>query len=170
MTEGSTGGTITEYMERPGGGRARSFTVLGVTVLVTPGDASDDDFARKLTRQLEGGARSLLDDLEAAAQRITELERQLAAAQLECAKLNRKIPPATPVKVFGGGCVRFSPPILVSGEMVNGTLWMLGNREKGWSSWGLMFDSWDDLFRRYNVKITEHGTDEHGQWWAVEPL
>ena len=24
------------------------------------------------------------------------------------------------------------------------------------------------LFRRFNVRVTGHGTDEHGAWWSVE--
>lgn len=84
---------------------------------------------------------------------IARLRGELAAARAE-------IPPATPVRVGRGGCVRFA---------ADGRLWLLACPEKGWSAWGVPCAGWDDLFRRYNVRVTEHGTDSHGAFWRIEP-
>ena len=50
----------------------------------------------------------------------------------------------------------------------NGKIWLLNTREKGWSAFGFVFDSWDRLLREWDVKVTGHGADEFGEWWAVE--
>lgn len=62
-------------------------------------------------------------------------------------------------RLLGRGCVRFDE---------RGRIWALSNREKGWSAFGYQFDSWDELFRRFDVRVTDHGTDEWGAWWVIE--
>lgn len=130
---------ITEYMQTSDGGHNRSFTVDGVKVLVQPINGNDDA-AKRVTYQLYSA--------------LPELER----LRLRCQQLGSKVPPNTPQRLFGPGTVRFR----------DGELWLLNRREGGWASWGVRLDSWDDLFRRYNVAVTVHGVDEHGTWWEVD--
>lgn len=82
---------------------------------------------------------------------IARLERELADL--------RARHPKTPARIMATGCVRFDGP---------GKLWLLSKRETGWSAFGIPCADWDELFRRFNVRVTAHGTDEHGPWWAVE--
>ena len=67
--------------------------------------------------------------------------------------------PEKPARVLGPLCVR----------MQNGELWALNKRETGWSSSGFLVGSWDELFRRWDVIVTEHGVDKHGAYWMCEP-
>lgn len=76
---------------------------------------------------------------------------------MELAAARAKVP-AVPARIMSTGTVRF----------MNGELWLLNRRESGWSSFGIRVGSWDELFRRFNVAVTDHGTDEHGAWWSVE--
>lgn len=71
-----------------------------------------------------------------------------------------RIPPASPVKTMGDGCVRFDD---------QGRLWLLSKHETGWAAFGFMFDGWDDLFRRYAVRITSYGFDASGPYWIASP-
>lgn len=90
----------------------------------------------------------------------------------ERADLNRKIArlrqqlhehqalhPEKPARVLGPLCVR----------MQSGELWSLNKRETGWSSSGFLVGSWDELFRRWDVIVTEQGVDRHGAYWMCEP-
>lgn len=65
---------------------------------------------------------------------------------------------AEPARIMGEGCVRFS---------TTGELWILNRREGGFSSFGFRCESWDELFRRFDVRVTSSGTDEHGAYWTV---
>lgn len=71
-----------------------------------------------------------------------------------------KIPPMRPVRLLGVGCVRF----------LDGRPWLLNKREGGFASFGVPCESWDDLFRRYDVRVTDHGSDATGEWWSVENI
>ncbi len=84
-------------------------------------------------------------------------ERDALKEALSTAHAN--IPPGSPARLIGRGYVRFAS----TGEM-----WILNNRERGFGHFGYRCDSWDDLFRRYDVRVVESGRDEHGDWWAVE--
>lgn len=99
---------------------------------------------------------------ELAALRVqrADLHRQCEALRARVSKLEAQVPPERPAQLFGLGCVRFC----------RGELWLLNGREKGFARSGFLLASWDELFRRFNVRVTDHGTDEHGPWWAVEPI
>lgn len=151
---------IVEWNERPSGGRARSFRVRGCEVMVTPSSDEEDDDGARLVVELAAAAVGITarwDTLIAE----RDAARRLAAERLDRAlAAERRIPPPTPARMLGPACVRFDE---------RGQLWLLNKRESGWSSWGVVCDGWDDLFRRYAVVITGHGTDEHGLWWTAEP-
>lgn len=151
---------ITEYMLLPNGGRNRSFDVRGCRVLIEPPSGEKDIIAAEVARQLAAAADGLElhhADLEA---RLVAAEERARIAEARVAKLEARVPPPTPVRMLGPGCVRFDE---------QGRLWLLNKRESGWASWGVICDGWDDLFRRYAVVITATGKDEHGLWWIAEP-
>lgn len=144
----------------PGGGRRRSFRIGCCSVQVMPVLGEDDPEAERFTTHLAYAAAGvaarhdeLTGELEAARAALGDAAARLAIAE-------RAIPPKQPQRLLGPGCVRFSP---------RSKLWLLGQREKGWASFGFELDGWDDLFRRYAVTITEHGVDEHGMWWTATP-
>jgi hypothetical protein len=126
-----------------------------IKVLVEPMHADDNDSAFALATELADAhvavtkARS---DAIAAMGRAEALERELAFA-------NSRVAPKAPARLLGPGFVRFTE---------SGELWLLGKRETGWAAFGFRCDSWDDLFRRYDVRVTAHGSDEHGMWWKCE--
>jgi hypothetical protein len=126
ITEWSTGNN----------GRRRMIKLNGISVYIEP---NEDDSA----------SRALAESLLAAPDVIRDLQTENLA-------LRARVPPKTPARLLGPGCVR----------MRDG-LWLLNKRAGGWASWGVRLDGWDDLFRRYNVLVTGHGEDEHGMWWEV---
>lgn len=130
------------------GGRASQFTAGDLIVLVrgSGGDLTEEafNFACELAR-----ARSVL---------ATEQDRS-AQLMVDLAAAKAKIPPKRGASLMGRGYVRFDS---------TGGLWALHNRERGFGEFGFRFEGWDELFRASNVRVTEHGTDEHGAWWAVE--
>lgn len=131
---------ITTYgIPAPNGGRNRSFEIDGVCVHV---DGCEDDEKGKALAEF-------LADAPARVDRLTAELRGLRAA----------LPPARPVRLLGPGCVRFR----------GAELWLLNRVEPGWSSWGVLVDGWDDLFRRFDARVTGHGRDNTGDYWTVEP-
>lgn len=87
-------------------------------------------------------------------------------AELEAVKADRDralaaLPPPAPAKLLGAGAVREDPH--------GRGLWLLSNAHAGWSAFGFRLDGWDDLFRRYDVRIGKPEIDSHGQWWPAEP-
>lgn len=130
---------ISEYMPTANGGRRRSFVVDGVTVYVEPHE--DDERSR------------------AVAAFLSEAPAVVEALRAEVQRLRAEVPPTDPVRLLGPGCVRFR----------EGQLWLLNRREGGWSSFGVQLASWDDLFRRFNAIVTEHGSDAFGPFWVVAP-
>lgn len=102
-----------------------------------------------------GLSKALLPPSEASVSASETLEQQ----RLELERTRALVPPKAPLRIFGRGFVRFD---------ADKSLWLLGKREAGWSAFGFRLDSWDDLFRRYDVRVVECGADEHGSWWAVE--
>lgn len=128
---------IAEYARVANGGRRRSFEVDGFTVMIEPHE--NDRAAAALAETLADAIPSML------------------VMRAEINTLRAKMPPERPVQLLGPGCVR----------MRNGELWLLNRRDQGWASWGVRCAGWDDLFRRFNVVVTEHGDDEHGPYWTV---
>ena len=151
---------IVEWNERPAGGRARTFWIRDCEVMITPRGEEADANGAQLTAELAAAAAGVVarwDTLVAE----RDAARRLAAERLDRALLAEgKVPPKEPARMLGPGCVRFDS---------QGKLWLLNKRETGWSSFGVVLDGWDDLFRRYAVRITAHGADEHGMWWTAEP-
>lgn len=129
---------IVEYMLDHKGSRRRSLVIDGITVTVEP-------------YENDGAARMLAEILSDVLPTLAELRAKVDA-------LKAQVPPKAPARLMGPGCVR----------MRDGVVWLLGHRSKGWAAWGMRCDGWDDLFRRFNVIVTSHGTDEHGAWWQVE--
>lgn len=112
---------------------------------------------------LDSGGAMVRRDNEIAALRTQMAEAKIAhenavrVLQMRVAALRAQIP-EVPARILSTGTVRF----------LNGEIWLLSKRETGWSSFGVRVGSWDELFRRFNVVVTEHGTDKHGAWWSVE--
>lgn len=128
---------VHEYMRRPDGSRNRSFEVEGVKVLVEGHE--DDDHAKSVAEFL------------ASAHEVTEHLRT------EVQRLRAEVPPKSPVRMLGTGCVR----------MRDGQIYLLNRQEGGWSEFALQMESWDDLFRRFNVVVGKRGTDAFGDYWPV---
>lgn len=157
-TDTATTPEITTWAERPGGGRARSFSVRGCEILVTSDDGRDAEGAH-LALELAAAAVGITARWDAlVAERDAAVRRSEAAERLARAA-EQRVPPPAPQRLIGPACVRFR----------GAELWLLNKREGGWASWGVRCDGWDDLFRRYAVTITEHGTDEHGAYWIAVP-
>jgi hypothetical protein len=119
-------------------------------------DHGEDDSA------VEAAANQIADLSSKAAglvDTIATLQDALERQRLELERTRALVPPKAPIRIFDRGFVRFD---------ADKTLWLLGKRETGWASFGFRLDSWDDLFRRYDVRVVECGADEHGSWWAVE--
>ena len=133
------------------GGGAAGFSASGFEVLVR-GICSND------------GAPEFARDLSEHAAAIQRMQAQIEALRAQNMKLTaenhalRAKVPAVPARILATGTVRFD----------GRDLWLMSRRETGWGSFGLRVGSWDELFRRFNVAVTEHGTDEHGAWWSVE--
>ena len=129
---------ITTWMPGPAGGRRRSFEVDGVRVIVEPHD--DDEQGRLIAEFLAGAPRQV--------DRLAAENRDLRAS----------MPPVRAARLLGPGVVRFR----------DREVWLLNRAETGWASFGVRCDGWDDLFRRYDVRVTKHGRDETGEFWIVE--
>ncbi len=143
---------ITIFGPDQNGGRACQFHRDGLTVLVRPSGADQNADAHALAIALDAEASSLT--LLDALLRETR-EKHTSDVRI----LLGRVPPKRPTRLLGTGVVRFD---------ADGRPWVLGNREKGWAHFGFICDDWDDLFRRFNVSVTAHGTDKHGPWWQVE--
>lgn len=128
---------IHAYMPTSNGGRNRSFEIDGVKVMVS---AHEDDERGMAVAVFLANAPAVIEDLRAEVQR-----------------LRAEVPPRDPVRLLGPGCVRFR----------DGKLWLLNKRETGWASFGLQLSGWDDLFRRFNVVVTDRGSDAFGDFWTV---
>lgn len=135
---------ITQYMANGDGRRNAGYATDDgrFSVLVVPRDADDNEAAFGLATHLavvDGEVKTLRTTVDDLRGKIVEQK-------------------AEPSRLMGDGCVRFTS---------TGELWLLGSREKGFTSFGFRFGSWDELFRRYNVRITGHGTDGHGEYWTA---
>lgn len=129
---------IQTYMPAPNGGRRRSFMIDGCTVIVEPHE--DDARARHVAMYL------------------AEATDTIGALRRENRALRDAAPPPQKARLLGPGCVR----------MRDRRLWLLNKVEDGWASFGLCIETWDDLFRRFDVIVTERGEDDYGDYWRVE--
>ena len=131
------------FCAAPNGTRISSFSLGDITVNVIPAFAEQNEAAFSAACRLEsapGIIAALRDELAQAVKRV----------QIQSAK---------PARLIGTGYIRFTE---------KGTMWLLSDRKNGWAAFGVICDSWDDLFRNYDVRVTGHGTDEFGLWWSVE--
>ena len=155
---------VTRFMAREGGGRTLGLEpVPGVKVSVIPNAGENNEAAAAVANALLDNARAetLFDGkLAMKDNEIASLRAELSEARRQTAIARAALPPKSPARLLGPGYVRFSP---------RGEVWLLGNREKGWASFGFLFSGWDELFRRWDGRVTEYGVDEHGPWWKVEP-
>ncbi len=135
---------ITMYCENGRGERSSSYRTEDerFTVAVSPHDPVDNEAAFALATRLA------CSDSEADVMRAT-------VADLRGKIIEQK---AEPARLMGEACVRFTS---------TGELWILNRKDGGFSSFGFRCGSWDELFRRYNVRIIEHGTDAHGAYWTA---
>lgn len=146
---------IWAYAVKPNGTRNRGFTIDGVDVLIS----GDDD--EKIARTA-GDLSEAASALERAEARRAEMQAEIERLCKLVNDLNAAVPPARPVQIMAPGCVRF--------DSMTGKLWLLSGQAKGWSAFGVILDDWDDLFRRFNVRVTGHGTDKDGAYWTVEAI
>jgi hypothetical protein len=140
--------------------RRQISTGRGVTVLVSPTTNDDNAAAEDMTSVLAaflGKTERAWTQLE---QRCREAEQFAERLEALTRKLEARVPPPSPERMLGPACIRFDD---------RGRLWVLNKRETGWASFGVIMDGWDDLFRRYAVRITEHSTDECGSYWMAVP-
>lgn len=150
---------ITRYAVNPNGTRNRSFDIGTTRVLVS---GEDDDAIARVAGDLAETARALSrmeEQLKLAGARCAELQAEIDRQCKLNAQLSADLPPKRPAQILAPGYVRVDP--------VTSKLWLLSGREKGWGAFGVIVHDWDDLFRRFNVRVTEHGIDETGAWWEV---
>lgn len=150
--------TVHTYMRKQDGTRTRSVDwsdKVEVQVSSCYGAADDADIA-KAAEQIADFAR-VVERHEA---EVLQFRGQEADLRKQLAEAKRQIPPKTPARLLGTGYVRFA-----DGKPV-----LLNRRERGFGEFGFTCESWDQLFREFDVRITAHGVDEHGPWWAAETV
>jgi len=157
-----TAPTVSQYGPRTNGERAAHFSVTvngaKLDVQVIPGDVDDNNVALNVAHDLANQAEAL----QRRSDEIAKLEKHAEMLAREIRVLNGRVPPDAPTRLLGVGYVRFH------GLDNDKKPWLFGKRERGWAEFGVRCDSWDDLFRRYDVRVTGYGEDEHGPWWSVE--
>lgn len=159
-----TSDDVKQYGRQANGARTARFYVQGdsgeVQVQVQVLHHSEDMNERVLeVARAMADAAAMLERAERAEKALARVERLLELQEAETRSARARLPPARPARLFGPGFVRFDSA---------GQLWILSRREDGWASFGVVCDGWDDLFRRYDVKVTSHGADKDGPWWCVE--
>lgn len=130
---------IKTFMPTANGGRRRAFTIDGVKVFVEP---TEDDERGRAVAEFLGSAHDVIEALRA-----------------EVAKLRAVVPPKAAARLLGPAVVR----------MRGGDVWILNRADGGWAEFGFRAGSWDDIFRRFDVRVVGHGRDSHGEFWSVEP-
>lgn len=141
-------GAVTEYAAGPDGRRA-----CGITW---------GDGPRLLVSSFQGDDRAVAEYLARAPGVIREQEQKIASLETELRALRAQLPPKRPQRLLGLGCIRQDP---TEPEKI----WILNTQVKGWSSFGVQCDGWDDLFRRYDVTISAPMSDKFGQYWLATP-
>jgi hypothetical protein len=51
-------------------------------------------------------------------------------------------------------------------EDSQGRVWLLGNRERGWASFGYCYPHWEAIISSVDVPMLKRHTDEHGFYWT----
>lgn len=157
-----TSDDVKQYGRQANGARTARFYVQGdsgeVQVQVLHHSEDMNERVLEVARAMADAA-AMLERAERAEKALARVERLLERQEAETRSARARLPPARPARLFGPGFVRFDSA---------GQIWILSRREDGWASFGVMCDGWDDLFRRYDVKVTSHGVDKDGPWWAVE--
>lgn len=149
---------VHEFRQQADGSRIRTFDLGDIKVSVES-TLESDARAKVLAESLRAHALgetfrwSALENERDHAVKSAHKDRELRLAA------EAKIAPPQPVRLMGVGCVRFDS---------EGRLYLCSSREKGWAAFAIWLDGWDELFRRYDVRVTAHGQDEHGLWWSVE--
>jgi len=126
-----------------------AFDIDGLRVTVTPSVGGD----------LNEAAFELACRLSTHDRRVAELEAEVTHLKAERDALKAEIKPPKPSRLLGTGYVRFCGK----------RMWLLNRRDRGFGEFGYWFESWDELFRHFDVRVVDHGQDEHGPWWSVEP-
>lgn len=168
--------TTPEITQWPSSGRCAFEAGNGLRVVVeADGSGNDPERAneiRALAARLAGDAVTIAALDAAHAAEVSELRRQTIEADgarhnasLAAVVALAKIPPKKPARLFERGIVRFTEQ-----GSKHGVLWLLDHKTltKGWGAFGILLAGWDDLFRHYAVRVTDHGVDEWGCWWQVE--
>lgn len=150
---------VIQYGVDGGGKRSAAFSAGGLQVLVSPLDEELNGTALALARSLADSTNALATLESRVSSCREEAESTARALRSRIADLQQKVPPARGAQLLGAGYVRFTDA---------GELWILSGREKGWGHFGYRCEDWDDLFRRWNVRVTGAGADECGPWWSVE--
>lgn len=129
-------------------------------VLVEPREASDNEAALELARLI--GATGVTNTVLRESLRQAIVDRDSARAKTrEMAARVADLKGEMRTRIFGeAGTVR----------MRDGKPCLMNKRETGWASFCLEFDSWDELFRRWAVTVTNHGIDEHGLYFEVRNM
>ena len=140
---------VTTFGAAGEGGRLSSFAWRGLQVTVRDVSEQTTERAFEHASRLARAPRDLRE------MRAT-IERLRDELLVERAKV--RVSEAAPARLLGVGCVRFRGP----------GLWLLNRQAEGWAAFGIRLDGWDELFRRFNVRVVDHGTDECGPWWAVD--
>lgn len=144
------------FCEKPDGTRNRTVEWSDkVEVQVCSRCGADDDDVADAAQQIADFAQTVEDHESDLCRQRSEN----AALHKRLAQALSQIPPKKPARLLGTGYVRFA-----DGKPV-----LLNRRERGFGEFGVTCDSWDQLFREFDVRITAHGVDEHGPWWAAEP-
>lgn len=142
------GSKVTQFGPSGNGTRLCAFDLAGLRLTVTPSDPVANDAALAWANDLSRLGETLIAERA----RADALARDLEAARAA-------LPPTQPAQLLGPGFVRFC------GE----EMWLLNRRGRGFGEFGLLIvGGWDDLFRRFNVRVTDHGADQHGPWWQVD--
>ena len=152
---------VTQYGPDNNQTRAASFRAAeDIEVVVRSWNSDNNDRVLTMAREL----------CEATAA-IKAMRAEVHRLNIELATAKSNVPPAVPARLMGPACIRFDS---------NGALWMLNRKtdnegrplpSKGFGEFGFRFDGgWDELFRNFNVRVTEHGADVHGPFWIVENI
>lgn len=153
---------VKQYGPKANGARTARFHVSGdsgeVEVQVLHYSEDMNERVLEVARAMADAAATL-ERAERAERALLRVEKLLELQEAKTRSMREKLPPAKPARLFGPGFVRFDAA---------GQLWILSRREDGWASFGVMCDGWDDVFRRYDVRVTSHGADDCGPWWCVE--
>lgn len=133
------------------GSRQAFFDVEGIKVSVTHWDGERNDDCVKLATELSDRAELIA--------RLDQAKKACALLAAEVKVARSQIPPKSPARLLCGGIVRVDE---------KGFPWVMNKEATGWASFGVRCDGWEDLFRRFDIRITSHGSDECSAFWRFE--